>query len=365
MCQVNHWIRFVLACATVLMTSLAHASMGLTEIEGETEGGLVTVFYSSSSPAEQIERGAFLLNVAWKGLPERGNGRLIVISHGSPASPWVYADLARALVESGFIVAMPEHFRDNYKDDSEPGPPSWKRRPQEVSRAIDIIRQDARFAPLVTVNRVGVFGMSAGGHTALTLAGGRWSPSRLKEHCEIHLADDFHACAGLTSRLNDGIFDGLKMRIVKWVNGRKLDDQTWYAHTDPRVAAVVAGVPFAVDFDMASLSAPRMPLGIIGAQADKWLIPKFHSNRIIQACSSCELLVDMKEGGHGALLSPLPPERSGLIADLIDDPPGFDRARMVPEINRKIVAFFLKNLLVQEPARMSANPSPRQTVSSH
>jgi predicted dienelactone hydrolase len=48
----------------------------------------------------------------------------VVISHGSPASPWVHSDLARTLVEAGFVVAMPEHFADNYKNDSEPGPPS-------------------------------------------------------------------------------------------------------------------------------------------------------------------------------------------------------------------------------------------------
>ena len=44
-----------------------------------------------------------------------GNRRPVVISHGSPASPWVYFDLARTLVERGFVVAMPEHFADNYK----------------------------------------------------------------------------------------------------------------------------------------------------------------------------------------------------------------------------------------------------------
>ena len=328
--------------------------MGLAEIERTGEGP-VTVFYPSSSDAKRIERGPFTIDVAWQGVPVRGNGRLIVISHGSPSSPWVHTDLARTLVEAGFVVAMPEHFADNYKDDSAPGPESWKRRPAEVSRAIEAIGQDARFAPLLTLDKVGMFGMSAGGHTALTLAGGRWSPAQLKQHCETYIAEDFQTCAGLGAQLTGGIFDGLKIRITRWVKSVRLTDSTWYAHTDPRIAAIVAGVPFAVDFDAASLAAPRVPLGIVSAKEDKWLIPRFHSERILHTCSPCERVADLESAGHGALLSPLPPVRSGLLADLINDPPGFDRVRVVPEVNQKIVAFFRKYLLARDSADMSTN----------
>ena len=48
-------------------------------------------------------------------------------------------------------------------------------------------------------------------------------------------------------------------------------------------------------------------------------------------------------GGHGAPLSPLPPGLSGLLGDLLNDPPGFDRARMV-DVDRKIAAFFRRHL---------------------
>ena len=42
----------------------------------------------------------------------------------------------------------------------------------------------------ISLDKVGMYGMSAGGHTALSLAGGRWSPSLLKAHCEAHIAED-------------------------------------------------------------------------------------------------------------------------------------------------------------------------------
>jgi len=338
-------VRVLLAAMLAMLTAVARASVGLTEIEGTGPNGPVTVFYPSDSDTRKILRSPFQLDVAWNGAPVRGNGRLIVVSHGSPSSPWDYTDLARTLVGAGFVVAFPEHFADNDKNDSEPGPPSWQRRPLEVSRAIDVIGQDPRFGTLLALDKVGMYGMSAGGHTALTLAGGRWSPAQLRRHCEAHIAEDFQTCVGLSTQLTGSFLDSLKTRIAFAVIRGKLTDENWYSHTDSRITVIVAGVPFAADFDVTSFAAIRVSLGIVTARADKWLIPKFHSDRVLLACPACVRVADLENGGHGALLSPLRPDRSGLIADLIDDPPGFDRARVVPELNGKIAAFFQKHLL--------------------
>jgi len=281
--------------------------------------------------------------MAWQGVPVRANGRLVIISHGSGGSPWVHSDLARALVEAGFVVAMPEHRGDNVKDQSMVGPESWKRRPAEVSRAIDAVGADGRFKPLLTLDKVGMYGMSAGGHTALVLAGGRWSPARVAAHCEAHIAEDFQSCVGLSARLNGGVFDGMKETIARWVIRYRLSDATWQTHTDPRIVAIVAAVPFAADFDMASLASPRMPLGLATARQDKLLVPRFHSDAVLAACAPCEKVADIPDGGHGAYLSPLPPNLTGLLGDLMNDPPGFHRAGL-HEIDLKIVAFIRKHV---------------------
>lgn len=333
---------FLLA-ATLALPAAALGAVGVTEIAAK-DGGAVTVFYPSSAEAQPLKRGPFTLEVAWQGAPVRGNARLIVVSHGSGGSPWPHADLARALVESGFVVAMPEHRGDNFKDSSAAGPESWKRRPAEVSRAIDAVGQDPRFAPLLALDKVGMFGMSAGGHTALSLAGGRWSPAGFRDNCEAHIAEDFYSCVGLTTRLNGDFMDGWKKTIALTVIRWRFDDPTWYTYSDPRIAAVVAAVPYAADFDMSSLAAPRVPLALITAGQDKWLIPRFHSELVLQTCAACERLADFPNGGHGVLLSPFPPGLSGLVAELLNDPPGFDR-KGLSEVDRKIAAFFRKHLL--------------------
>lgn len=274
----------------------------------------------------------------------RGNGRLVVISHGSGGSPWVHADLARALVEAGFVVALPQHHADNHRDSSNPGPDSWTRRPAEVSRAIDVVAADPRLAGLVDTHRVGVFGFSAGGHTALSLAGGRWSPASFKRHCEAHLAEDFQSCVGLITRLTGGLFDGLKKWVALAVIRHRFDDERLRDEQDERVAAVVAGMPASADFDLASLAQPRVPLGLITAQQDRWLVPRFHSDRVAQACTPCEHLADLPTAGHGALLSPSPPGLTGLVGEMLNDPPGFDRGQLA-QVDQRVVGFFQKHLL--------------------
>lgn len=338
--------RYLAACALAAAAAWAQAGVGLAQLPGVDQDGPVTVFYPTQARDEAVRRGPFTLQLAPNAQPVRGNGRLVVISHGSGGNPWVHTDLARALVDAGFVVALPEHHADNSRDFSNPGPDSWKLRPAEVSRAIDIVAASAPFSPLLAVDKVGVYGGSAGGHTALTMAGGRWSPAAFRAHCQAHIAEDFSSCAGFITRLRGNLLDGIKKAAVLGVIGWRFDDTRWYGHDDPRVRAAIAVVPFAADFDLASLAAPRIPLGLITAGRDINQVPRFHSGAVLAACKTCEHVADLPTAGHGAMLSPMPPLE--LLGDvgraLLGDPPGFDRA-VLPGVDRRTVAFFARHLL--------------------
>ena len=129
----------------------------------------------------------------------------------------------------------------------------------------------------------------------------------------------------------------------------RFGDETLYAHTDPRVAATVAVVPFAADFDMGSLATPRIALGLITAGKDVNQIPRFHSSAVLAACQDrCTHLADLQDGSHGShciMLSPMPPldRMSDLTRELLGDPPGFDR-KVLPEVDARIVDFFAQHL---------------------
>jgi predicted dienelactone hydrolase len=83
-----------------------------------------------------------------------------------------------------------------------------KHRPHEVSQAIDAMAADPRFAPLLDLKRVGIYGMSAGGLTVLTLAGARWSPALLARHYGPSRGG-LPTCVGLSTELTGGPLDAL------------------------------------------------------------------------------------------------------------------------------------------------------------
>lgn len=330
---------------TLFLGSNSYAGMGIVERIGEFDNIPMTVFY----PTEQVEhiqkKGPFTFSLAPNARPTSGQHPLIVISHGSGGSPWVHVDLARTLVENGFVVVMPEHRGDNYRDFSDPGPNSWKLRPQEVSQTIQQVAQDALLGAVTSTDKVGVYGGSAGGHTALTLAGGQWSPSLFRDHCEAHISEDFSSCVGFITRLNGGWLDGLKKQVALTVIRRRFSDTTRYSHQDRRIGALIAVVPFAADFDLNTLVTPQVPLGLILAKQDINQIPHFHGQAVQQICKTCTILADLPHAGHGVMLSPLPQLGSpdSIAAQLLGDPPGFERSQL-PALHQKVADFFKLHL---------------------
>lgn len=347
--------RAALRCLSLILMlaqgALAHAQdfrLGHAEL-AQADGGTTSLFYQTLAAEAPVQKGPFQFSWANDAPPVQGNRRLIVISHGSGGSPWVHTDLARTLVERGFVVVLPQHHADNYLDPSEPGPVSWAQRPLEVSRAIDVVAAYAPLAPLLALDQVGVFGGSAGGHTALTLAGGQWSFSRFRDHCAAHIEEDFSSCVGFTTLLHGNFLDGLKLWFARRVIASRFSDDTVREYTDPRIRAAVAMVPFAADFVPESLARPKIALGLVTAAKDVNQIPRFHSDAVTAAClPRCTVIMRLEEGGHGAMLSPMPPLAKGSIAhQLLSDPPLFDRAGTLPLLHARIAAFFERTLQVQ------------------
>lgn len=332
--------RLLLALVVLVAAPPALAGLGVDTIEP----GAITIFYPSPDPERMVEQGSYRISLAPKGMVAAGNGRLVVFSHGSGGSPWPLSDLARQLVADGFVVAVPEHEGDNWRDLSKVGPPSWKQRPAEITAAIDRVLADRRFAGRLAADRVGLYGMSAGGHTVLAMSGGRWSPARLAEHCKRHIRDDFNTCAGPVTRLRGDMFDSIKIAGVQVAQAVFLNDTADYGARDVRIRAAVAEVPFAADFNMASLATPDIALGLVRAGRDIWLVPQFHIDQVRAACRSCEMVADLPAAGHGSLLSPQPTALTGTVAELLSDPSGFDR-RLVADAHRRIAAFFRRKLL--------------------
>jgi predicted dienelactone hydrolase len=340
---------FLAICGSYATPTPAQAlNMGFTQLP-QTRGGSTTLFYPTNAPEVEVTRGPFQFSWASDASPAKGNGRLIVVSHGSGGSPWVHVDLARTLVARGYVVALPQHEGDNYLDASSPGPESWVKRPVEVTQAIDLVARHPPLSGLVAFDAVGVFGGSAGGHTALSLAGGEWSFSRFRDHCAQHIDEDFSSCVGFTTLRRGNWLDAFKLWVARRIIAYRFSDETVQRYVEPRVKASVAMVPFSADFIASTLARPRIPLGLVIAAKDVNQIPVFHVEAIRKACEPrCEVIMNLAEAGHGAMLSPLPPLEPGSISDLLlSDLPSFDRARELPKLHALIADFFDRNLLLK------------------
>ena len=332
-----------IACAMLLalaaLTRPAVAAVGVRVLPADERTGPVTLWYPSAALQAARNLGPFRIEAAWGAAPKRGNGRLIVMSHGSTGSAWPHHDLARALVDAGFIVASPEHAGDNWQDDSALGPLSWMRRPHEIAATIDRLAVDPTFAPLFDAERVGVYGMSAGGLTALEAAGARWSLARMAHHCEAHAGDDAGFCNygdRATSRV-------AQRRVAAWRAGADNQDTTSHGVVVSRVRASVAAVPVGAVIDPASLVDIAIPVGLVAATADRILAPTMHVNAVQAACPRCRTIAVLDGAGHDSVLSPWPlvvAEKARLSGP---ESAAFDRGRL-PDLYRTIAQFFAEHL---------------------
>jgi predicted dienelactone hydrolase len=292
-------------CATV---SMAFAQVGLREITAE--GLPVTLVYPTEEKVVRVQRGAFELDIAMNAKPKLANRRLIVMSHGTAGSSLSDHQLASMFAKAGYIVAQPLHAGDNFKDASKAGPESFKTRPLEISKAINAVATDPQFGSLFDASKVGVHGMSAGGGTALTVAGAKWNMLTMIQHCGKNLDEDLGFC--LNGVGNDKLAQ--VKRRAQYVAGAMAPEaylptelKTLYGGADDaRIRAVTVSVPVAATFTADSLSKITMPIGVLAAPNDEWLLPKFHSDYVLKHCKSCVSLGTLPNAAHMDLLAPWP-----------------------------------------------------------
>lgn len=341
-------LALVAAFTSTLAPSVCHAQTGMMELKGAAMP--ITIVYPTAAVAPVQMLGPFQIKAALGAVPAKGNGRLIILSHGTGGSAITSFDLASTLAAAGFVVASPEHQGDNWRDQKLAGPESWKQRPFEVSKAIEAVMADPRFAQLLDASKVGVHGMSAGGVSALAQAGGQWSIASLVRHCGANLKADIGFCLfGLRTAeerekraQSYAITSNLPADMEKLHGGP--------AERDPRVAAVALSVPLSAIFTDESLAGIRIPVGIVEATEDDVLVPRFHSSRVLKVCRSCVPLGPLTGANHFDVLSPWPDAiarpMAGLSGGAFESK--FDRARL-PASYQRIATFFQQNLVATKP----------------
>jgi predicted dienelactone hydrolase len=317
----------------LLMTFGAAAHAGdvgfeqLTIPDGDEKPLTIGVWYPTDATPSPQPLGLYTQTVAI-GAPATGAGLpLVVMSHGAGSWYDQHYDTALALAHAGFVVAAVSHTGDNYQDHSQVLQ-IWKR-PEQIHRLIDYMLADWSGHGQIDAGRVGVFGFSAGGFTALVAAGGTADLSLVRPHC-VKVPTAFEC--------------GLVAKATPADAARPQPPRSAFVH-DPRIkAAVVAAPALGFAFEREGLAGVRVPMQLWRAGDDHLLPNPDYAQAVRDALPRAPEYHVVPNADHFDFLAPCSALLAKVAPDICVERPGFDRVAFHAEFDADVVAFFEKTL---------------------
>jgi predicted dienelactone hydrolase len=315
------------ACATPAAGSVGFQQVSVPDANGKPIA--VGIWYpSDGTPTVQV-LGATSQTVA---LSKKVSGKhlpLILISHGNGGSLGSHYDTAIALAEAGFVIAAPTHTGDNYADQSYAGNRmDLIDRPRQMIVVLDWILSSWTGRRSLDPRRVGVFGFSLGGFTALVLVGGTPELQRMRQLCSER--PQAPECLFVQQRHGDQLDVGS-------------GDPVWRHDTRIR-AAVVAAPAAAYLFGPEDLKHVQTPIQLWRAEKDESAPDAWNSALVRQGLPGAVDEHLVRGASHFAFLAPCSKALAEVVPFICVDPPGFDRTTFHRDFNQSVVHFFAKEL---------------------
>jgi len=298
-------------------------------IQAETKENIpIALVYPSDSQSKPVKFGPFKMELAINGEIATGEFPVAIISHGSGGTNLGHRSIAFELVKQGFVVAMPLHPRNNFKNNVAEGTAlNWINRPKHIISTIDSLLSNSKISPSIDVNRISVIGHSAGGYTALAVAGGTADTGHIIDLCSRGL------------QLNEPFCGLVKENQIDRTN---IDNQR-----DRRVAAVVLMAPVGILFDSEeSLAQVDIPVLLLRAEKDGELTEPYQSEVIAKRIKNKENLTyrTIVNAGHYSFITPFPDEMQSELGVVAEDPEGFDRREFHSALGKEIASFLIEAL---------------------
>jgi predicted dienelactone hydrolase len=281
------------------------------------------IWYPSEAPGSSQPLGLYQQTVATGAAVAGRNLPLIVMSHGSGGSFEGHYDTALALAEAGFVVAAVTHTGDNYRDHS--GFTQVENRPRHIKALVDYMLASWPHRDLIDQTRIGMFGFSAGGFTALAIVGGTPDLTRVAPYCAAH--PDEWAC-----------------RKAKEFQTEARTMPAAFVH-DPRIsAAVIAAPAIGYSFTPEGLADIKASIQLWRGDSDEMLPHPRHAQNVYESLPTKPEYHVVPNAGHFAFLAPCTAMAERFAPEICRDPAGFDREAFHREFNPAVVAFFKAKL---------------------
>jgi len=321
-------VRIALFVLALLHTSSALAAVGFQWASAPDPDGQplqVAIWYPTDATPVFKQIGPFQMDVAMDAPVKGEHHALIVMSHGTGGTALNSYDTAMALAEAGFVVAAVTHAGDNYQDHTISFTQrNFISRPAQISRAIDYMLSGWPAHATIDPHRIGVFGHSAGGATALLIGGGVGDWQRAVDFCKSH-PDDWgcaraRAAGGPPASDPPGKIIGL----------------------DKRVDALVLAAPaLAPIFAPYGLAAVTVPIQLWVGQHDEIVPDAAQIRTLLPRAPEYHLVTN---AGHFAYLAPCNEILQSAAAEICGDPKGFNREAFLRTFQRQVIAFYRKAL---------------------
>jgi predicted dienelactone hydrolase len=285
------------------------------------------IWYPSEAPAHAEKLFLDTQTVAKDGAVAGHALPLIVMSHGQGGRFSNEYDTAIALAQAGFVAAALTHTGDNLHDQSRVI--MIQDRSRQLHVVTDWLLHGWAMHDRIDAGRIGVWGFSAGGFTALVASGGVPDMSLIAPHCASR-PTEFTCALILRSHV-----DFVKLPPVPasaWVH-------------DPRIrAAVIAAPALGFTFGRAGLSTIHIPVQLWRAGQDQILPQPFYAQAVKDSLPNPPEYHVVAGAGHLDFLPPCDAEKARIVPMICESAPGFDRAGFHSAFNKSVIDFFDRSL---------------------
>ncbi len=305
----------IILCLTVTLAQAA----GLRSIDIPADAGGPAlhgaIWYPCAQPAGMVDVGKISLpGVKDCPLPDK-RLPLIVVSHGRTGSFAGHHDTDEVLADAGFIVAAISHPGDTGSDLSRTDDLSiYVSRPNDIKRLIDFMLAAPPFASSIDRERIGLFGFSRGGYTALAVIGANPDWAIVTERCKE-----------------------LKTHVCEQIRARQFPGSVTH---DPRIKAAVIADPLSVFFTDKSFGDIKIPVQLWASEFGGDGVQPHSVDIVDRNLPSKHEYRVVPNSGHFAFLAPCPPALVAELPYICKDAGGFDRAAFHRQFNADALAFF-------------------------
>ncbi|HKW63980.1 MAG TPA: dienelactone hydrolase family protein [Candidatus Acidoferrum sp.] len=328
-------MRFAVAIVVTLLVFAGSSapSPGFRQIDIPDPPGkpiTIGIWYPSNAHTSPQRVGPFQQNVALNATITGTELPVVFISHGTSGSLGSHYDTALALAQAGFVVVALTHTGDNSQDQSRTGSRiNLTDRPRQLKQVIGFVLEEWTERTHIDANKVGVFGFSLGGFTAMVEAGGVPDLSRMTQLCEERPTAP--ECS-FNGQRGGGISAPINEDPPVWVHDSRIR------------AAVIAAPAVSYSFGADGLKQVTIPIQLWRAVLDDQAPHEWNSAVVQKGLPTPPDLHTVPNAGHYAFLPPCSDALRQAVPSICVDGPGFDRVSFHKQFNQHVVAFFAHTL---------------------